>query len=116
MPNPTGPTNDPLSDFTETSTFKVAQGAAGATTIATPGATQKVYVTGIFLTLDAAGTAKFTETAGDLTGTLSMGGAAAPPLVVASDRPLLWTSTAGEALTLTTVTGKAQGWINYFVA
>lgn len=116
MPNPTGPTSDPLSAFTETSTVKIAQGGAGATTVATPGAGQKVYVTGIFLTLDAAGTLKFTETAGDITGAMSAGGAAAPPFVMSDTHPILWTSTAGEVLTLTTATGKAQGWINYFVA
>lgn len=116
MPNPTGPTNDPLGSFTETTTLKVAQGAAGATNLVTPGSTQKVYVTGIFLTLDAAGTVKFTETAGDLTGAMACGGAAAPPLAFSDTHPILWTSTAGEVLTLTTATGKAQGWINYFVA
>ena len=108
--------NDPLSsEFNETTVLAVAQGAAGTTTLVTPGSTQKVYVTGIFLTLDAAGTLKFTETAGDLTGPLSIaldGGLATS----GGPHPVLWTSTAGEALKITTVTGKANGWITYFVA
>lgn len=107
---------DPLGSFTETTTLAIAQGAAGTTTLVSPGAGQKVYVTGIFLTLDAAGTVKFTETAGDLTGAMNAGGASAPPLVIAATHPILWTSTAGEQLKLTTATGKAQGWITYFVA
>lgn len=94
---------------------EVSQGAAGATNIATPAAGHKIYVTFMSLTLDAAGTLKFTETAGDITGTLNLaqnGG------IVAGNGadPILWTSTAGETLTLTTGTGKAQGWINYYEA
>ncbi len=116
MTNPTGPTNDPLGAFTETTVFKVAQGAAGTTTVATPGATQKVYITGIFLTLDAAGTIKFTEAAGDLTGAMSVGGAAAPALEFQDTHPILWTSTAGEVLQITTGTGKANGWLTGFFA
>lgn len=116
MPQPVGPTNDPLGDFTETTTWKVAQGAAGTTALVTPGATQKVYVTGIFLTLDAAGTVKFTETAGDITGAMNVGGAAAPPFMMSSDHPILWTSAAGEVLSLVTVTGKANGWLTGFLA
>lgn len=112
------PEQDPLSTgFYETSVAKIAQGAAGATTVATPAAGQKVYVTGIFVTLDAAGTIKFGETAGDLTGTLNVGGTSAPPLAVTNgSHPILWTTTAGEALTLTTATGKAQGWITFYTA
>lgn len=111
------PEHDPLSGrFYETTVLAVAQGAAGTTTLVTPGSAQKVYVTGMYLTLDAAGTLKFTEVAGDLTGTLNMGGTAAPALAAFAEHPLLWTSTPGEALKITTATGKAQGWISYFVA
>lgn len=109
--------DDPLSgSFYETTVLAVSQAAAGTTTLVTPGTGEKVYVTGVFLTLDAAGTAKFTETAGDLTGTINLGGSAAEPLKAFSDHPILWTSTAGEALELVTATGKAQGWITYFTA
>lgn len=111
------PDTDPLgNNFHETTIAAVAQGAAGTTTLVTPGAAQKVYVTGMYLTLDAAGTLKFTETAGDLTGVMNLGGASASPLAAFAQHPILWTSTAGEALKITTVTGKAQGWISYFVA
>ena len=108
---------DPLSlSFQETTTAAVAQGAAGTTSVVVGVAGKKVYVTGVFLTLDAAGTIKFTEVAGDLSGAMSMGGAAAPPLAFSADHPIIWTSTAGEDLKITTGTGKAQGWITYFVA
>lgn len=111
------PEQDPLSSgFYETTRVSISQGAAGTTSIVTGVTGKKVYVTGIFLTLDAAGTIKFTEVAGDLTGTLNMGGTGAPPLAFAADHPVLWTSTAGEDLKITTVTGKAQGWVTYFVA
>lgn len=107
---------DPFANFAETSEASVAQGAAGTTTIVAGVAGKKIYVTGIVLTLDAAGTIKFTEVAGDLTGTLNQGGAAAPPLAVHSDHPLIWTSVAGEDLKITTAAGKAQGWVTYFYA
>jgi len=109
------PEQDPLSaGFYETSEAAIAQGAAGTTSIVTGVTGKKVYVTGYSITLDAAGTLKFTETAGDLTGPLSIaldGGLATS----GGPHPVLWTSTAGEALKITTVTGKANGWITYFV-
>lgn len=107
---------DPLASFAETTEASISQGAAGTTTIVAGVAGKKIYVTGMFFTLDAAGTIKFTEVAGDLTGTLNQGGAAAPPIAVEADHPLLWTSTAGEDLKITTATGKAQGWVTYFIA
>jgi hypothetical protein len=111
------PEQDPLSaGFYETSQVAVAQAGAGTTSVVTGVAGKKVYVTGYELTLDAAGTLKFTEVAGDLTGAFSMGGAAAPPLVAEANHPLLWTTVAGEDLKITTGTGKAQGIIRYFLA
>jgi hypothetical protein len=111
------PEQDPLSaGFYETSEAAISQGAAGTTSIVTGVAGKKIYVTGIFLTLDAAGTVKFTEVAGDLTGTFNMGGVAAPPLALEADHPIFWTTTLGEDLKITTVTGKAQGSVNYYIA
>jgi hypothetical protein len=107
---------DPLASFAETTIAPIAQGAAGTTSIVTGVAGKKIYVTGLFLTLDAAGTIKFTEVAGDLSGAMAMGGAAAPPFAFAADHPILWTSVAGEDLKITTATGKAQGWLTYFIA
>ena len=107
---------DPLSgSFSETVTAAVAQGSAGTTSIVTGVAGKKIYVTAICLTLDAAGTLKFTEVAGDLTGPLSI--ALNGGMVVGDgSRPILWTSTAGEDLKITTGTGKANGWIAYYTA
>ncbi len=108
---------DPLSaGFYETNEAAINQGAAGTTTIVTGVAGKKIYVTGYEITLDAAGTVKFTETAGDLTGTFNAGGASAPALVAEANHPVLWTSTAGEDLKITTVTGKAQGIVKFFYA
>lgn len=110
------PEADPLSpSFQETSSAAVAQGSAGTTSIVTGVSGKQIYVTFVSLTLDAAGTLKFTETAGDLSGPLSIaqnGG------IVAGNgsRAVLWTTTAGEDLKITTATGKANGWVNYFVA
>ena len=111
------PEQDPLNaGFYETSEAAVSQGAAGTTSIVTGVAGKKIYVTGYELTLDAAGTIKFTEVAGDLSGTFSVGGAAAPALIVEANHPVVWTSTAGEDLKITTATGKAQGIVKYFIA
>jgi hypothetical protein len=111
------PKNDPLNgSFYATTTAPIAQGAAGTTSIVVGVAGKKIYVTGLFLTLDAAGTAKFTEVAGDLTGAMSAGGASAPSLTVFGHRPIIWTTTAGEDLKITSATGKAAGWVRYFFA
>jgi hypothetical protein len=105
--------SDPLDTAIEQSIVAVSQGAAGTTSIVTGVAGKKVYVFGIYLSLDAAGTLKFSEVAGDLSGTINSGGAAAPPIAAFAQHPILWTSTAGEDLKVVTATGKAQGWIAY---
>lgn len=108
--------SDPLGgDFNETAVAKVSQGAAGNTSVVTGVAGKKIYVTFASLTLDATGTLKFLETAGDLTGTMNI---AANGGIVAGNgaQPILWTTTAGEDLQITTGTGNAQGWITYFAA
>jgi hypothetical protein len=111
------PEQDPLSaGFYETSEVAVSQGAAGTTQVVAGVAGKKIYVTGAYITLDAAGTIKFTETAGDLTGTFNVGGASAPALEFNTSHPMIWTTTAGEALSITTGTGKAQGVVTYYVA
>lgn len=108
---------DPLSaGFYETAEAAVSQGAAGTTSVVTGVALKKIYVTGYELTLDAAGTLKFTEVAGDLSGTFNLGGASAPALIVEGNHPIVWTTTAGEDLKITTGTGKAQGIIRYYIA
>jgi len=110
------PEQDPLSaGFYETNEAAIAQGSAGTTSIVTGVAGKKVYVTGYSITLDAAGTLKFTEVAGDLSGTFNLGGAAAPALTVESNHPIIWTSTAGEDLKITTGTGKANGFLTYYI-
>lgn len=96
----------------------VNQGAAGATDLVTaPGAGQRIHVTHIFLVLDAAGTIKFTEGTGptDLTGVMPIALNGQLNLVADSPYPILSTQTAAAKLSITTATGKAQGWIRYYV-
>lgn len=100
--------------YSATSIAKISQGAAGTTSIVTGVANQIIYVMAICLTLDAAGTIKFTEVAGDITGAIPI--ALDGGFSIASVKPILWTSTAGEDLKITTATGKAQGWLTYFTA
>ena len=94
------------------------QGAAGATDlVAAPGVGLKIYVVAIVLTMDAAGTLKFTEGTSptDITGVMNF--AANGGMVVVGDgaNVILQTQTPNSKLSITTVTGKAQGYIRYFV-
>lgn len=101
---------------TPATTVDVAQGAAGTTTVYTPAAGNRVYVTALELSLDATGTLKFTETAGDIAGPWNIAGNQPFGLADEGDAPLFFTSTAGEALKITTVTGKAAGFVTLFEA
>jgi hypothetical protein len=97
----------------------VTQGAAGTTDlVAAPGAGLKIYVVSVVLTLDAAGSIKFTEGTGptDLSGVIPV--AINSGFVVLGDAecPVLQTNTANAKLSMVTATGKAFGWLRYFVA
>src|SRR5262245_15812829 len=97
----------------------ISQGAAGATDLVTaPGAGLRIYVVSFAITLDAAGTLKFTEGTGptDLTGAMPV---AQNGCFVVGDgdnnSPVLNTVTANSKLSIVTATGKAFGWLRYFI-
>lgn len=86
----------------------VAQGATGTTVLAAAVAGKRHKVVGAVLVLDVAGTAKFTDDAGDLTGAMPVsasGGFVLPNV----DSPYTQTTTVNSALNLVTTTGKAFG-------
>lgn len=103
---PFNPTNNHGKTITR---VVVAQGAAGATTLASASAGKKHKVVGVLLTLDAAGTLKFSDsTPVDLTGVMSIGTAGG--FVVPPNPECPWIESAVNTdLTITSVTGKAAG-------
>ena len=91
-----------------TTFVSVAQGAAGTTVLAVADATKVHRVVSALLVMDATGTLKFTDTAGDLSGAMPIainGGFVLPPGV----GNYLETSAVNNALNLVTTTGKATG-------
>lgn len=91
----------------------VAQGAAGTTQLLAASAGNRHKVVGVLLTLSAAGTLKFTDGSGDLTGPMDLpanGGFVWP---CSGNWPLLQTAT-NSALSIVTTAGKANGVILYF--
>lgn len=109
----------PVSSYARQLTqVSVAQGAAGATDlVVAPGAGARIYVVKIVLALDAAGTIKFTEGTGptDLTGAIPVSANGGFVVIGTNGEPVLQTNTQNSKLSITTVTGKAQGWIAYYL-
>lgn len=96
----------------------IAQGAAGATDLVAAVAGQLIIVTVIVVTLDVAGTIKFTEGTGptDLTGPMNLANTGQLILLGSVEEPVLATKTPGAKLSITTVTGKASGYLRYVTA
>lgn len=105
--------SNPATSFGKTvNSYVLAQGAAGTTLIAAASATNKHKITGIVLTLSAAGTIKFTDGAGDLTGAMDV--AANSGFVVSpSIMPIIETSIVNTTLSIVTTGGAAKGIIRY---
>lgn len=95
----------------------VAQGAAGSTDlVAAPGADRRIYVVTIVLSLDAAGTLKFQENAvTDLSGAFPIAANGGFVILGNGYDPVLQTNTVNLKLNIVTVTGKAFGYIRYFI-
>lgn len=93
---------------------KIAQVAAGTTQLVAADATKKIKVASYMIVMSAAGTVKFLDGVGDLTGTMTFatnGGASAP-----GQPSSHWFETAANsALSITSVTGYATGHISYFL-
>lgn len=110
----------PVSNLNRTITqIVVTQAGAGSTDlVAIPGAGLRIFVVSIVLILDAAGTVKFTEGTGptDLTGAIPV--ATNGGFVVTGNGydPVLQTNTANSKLSMVSATGKAFGWLRYFIA
>lgn len=97
----------------------IDQGGAGSTDlVAAPGAGLRVYVTGVVVSLSAAGTIRFTEGTGptNLTGDMDLAVAGGFVSIGGGVEVVLHTPTANSKLTLTSTGGAANGWLRYFIA
>lgn len=90
----------------------ISQVSAGTTTIATASASNKHKVVGVTLSMDAAGTLKFSDSSGDLTGALPLA-ANTPYTLPTSLIPYFETGAVNRLVSLTTTTGKAFGVVQY---
>lgn len=98
----------PINNGKTVTYVSVAQGAAGSTVLASADATKKHKVVSAVLILDAAGSVKFTDGVGDLTGAMPVdanGGFVLSNTI----NPYTETGAINRALNLVTVTGKAFG-------
>lgn len=103
-------------------TVAVSQAAPGFSLVAAPlVGLHYIKVLSAFLTLDAAGTLKFVQgsadglSSADMTGAVSLGGAAAPAfqLPPAETSTPWFFSSPDQALGIFTTTGKAQGFVTF---
>lgn len=86
----------------------VAQGAAGATQLAAASGAAKHKVVGCILTMSAAGTIKFHDSSGDLTGAMDVaasGGFVLPTSML----PYFETGAINRSISITTTVGLAKG-------
>ena len=88
----------------------VAQGAAGTTVLAAADATKKHKIIGAMLVMSAAGTLKFTDSSGDLTGATDIA-ANAGFVWSTSIIPYIETGAINRAINLVTTTGAANGFV-----
>ena len=85
----------------------VNQGAAGSTVLAASSSGNKHKIVGAVLTMSAAGTLKFTDGSGDLTGPMDI--AASGGFVLPTSQYPYQETAATSALNLVTATGAARG-------
>ena len=100
---------NPANNYGKTVTYvPVAQGAAGTTQLVAASAGNRHKIVGALLTITLAGTVKFIDGSGDLTGAMTT--AAAGGFVWATDPrfPLIVTA-VNSALSLVTTLGAAAG-------
>lgn len=85
--------------------------------VAAPGAGLKVYVVTVVVTMNVAGTLKFTEGTGptDLTGLFDVGNTGGFVITANGYDPILQTNTANSKLSIVTATGNGHGYIRYFL-
>lgn len=101
-------TANPATSFGKTITYvSVNQGAAGTTVLAAASASNRHKIIGATLVMSAAGTLKFSDGVGDLTGPMDLatnGGFVWPPVII----PIQQTA-VNSALNLVTTVGAARG-------
>lgn len=93
----------------------ISQGAAGTTSLVAANATKKVKLVSYSVTLDAAGSFKFTDGTADLTGVIPVTANQNITMAGQVSSHLLETAAINRALSITTVTGKAFGHFSYFL-
>jgi hypothetical protein len=96
----------------------INQGAAGTTDVVAAVAGLFIYVVSFAVTLDAAlSTLTFRSGTGptDLTGAMKFADSGGMVAIGTPENPVLKAAAAGDKLSIFTVTGKAQGWLNYLV-
>ncbi len=86
----------------------VAQGGAGTTQLAAADATRKHKVIGGLLTMSLAGTLKFLDSSGDLTGAMDIA-ASGGFVMPAGLCPYFETGAINRSLSITTTAGAAKG-------
>ena len=92
----------------------IAQGAAGTTQLVAADATKKIKVVNYVVVQTEAGTTKFTDGVGDLTGAMAF--ATNGGVVASGQTSSHWFETAANsALSIVTTVGAAQGHLSYFL-
>lgn len=86
----------------------VSQGAAGTTVLAAADAAKKHKILGCVLTMSLAGTLKFLDSSGDLTGAMDIG-ATGGFVLPTSMLPYAETGAINRSISITTTTGLAKG-------
>jgi hypothetical protein len=106
-----------VNDARDVKHVSIAQGADGVTDLVAAVAGQRIYVVRFVITLDAAGTLQFTSGTGPTAESGLMAFAANGGLVVMGDpnSPALKVAALGDKLSISTVTGKAAGWLEYLL-
>ena len=92
----------------------IAQGAAGTTQLVAADATKKIKVVSYVLVMSLGGSAKFLDSAADLTGAMVLVTSGGVSAISRASSPLFETG-VNKALSITTVTGAAQGHLSYFL-
>lgn len=108
----------PDRSYNRTITQIAITGAAGSIDLVAAQAGQRIYVTTWVVSLDTAGSFKFTEGTGptDLTGVIEVGADVIGGVSGDGLNPILQTNTVNSKLSIVTVTGAPRGYLRYFLA
>lgn len=90
----------------------ISQGGAATTEVVAAVAGKRIHVVAWCISMDTAGTSQFLSAAVARTGAMKIG---TTPGGQANGSTPLFSTAAGEALNLTTVTGAAKGYVSYYI-